>query len=127
MAKRSVRWPIRLVGGRVPLTDSTTTETGDRSESLRQIVRHRCLDGASRNPFRREVEAGDLVFEVLDSNGLRRAEARIRSALAPLEVERRAKIVSIRATAQPGSGKINVAVSYIDLEVGERRELEIAR
>lgn len=129
MPKRSVRWPLRLVRGRVELTPDPVAPGGnvDRGESLRQIVRARLLDTSSAHPFRPLVGLGDVAFRLSDPRERSAAVDRIVASFAGLERARRAKIVSVEIDPPGEGGKVRVRCSYYDLELGQLRDLEVER
>lgn len=124
MPKRSVRWPFRIVGGKVPWTADPMLPGADRAESLRQIIRARFLDVSTRHPWRAPDGLPDLAFTIADARRCSAIRERVVAFFRGLEGRRRAKLISVEVS--PRDGRIVGRCSYLDLEEGRREELEVA-
>lgn len=124
--KRTLRWPISVVGGRAQLTADPDAPNADPDDALGQVIALRLLDNRSGNPF--DVRAGlqfDPTFQRFDGAAMAQVDAAVRAQFRELESSRRARLVSLTMTH--ADGVLDLQIEYVNLETGLRRGLEVSR
>lgn len=123
--RRTIRWPPRIVGGRVVMTADPEVEDSDPNEALIQTMALGLLPGTSTNPWndRDRIGVDDQTFSAVDGPQRRIRRALVERRFRLLERERRAKLVSVQESTR--SGETVVRIEYDNLETGERVATEV--
>lgn len=124
MAKRSIEWPPRVVGGRLAMTPDVTTG-GSPTVALGQIVALSLLDAGNANPFNATDELGvaDPTFSPMSAGGQAVIRARVQKQFARLARERRARLVAL--AFERSEDVLTAVLTYDDLETGGRERLQV--
>lgn len=118
------------------MTSDPADPRGNLGEALEQLIAMRLLPQNSRNPWNKRDRLGteDRTYRSSQREDIARLEADVRRHFDELETQRRARLVSVstrREATEADTGRdrsrLVVAVEFDDLELQQRRRLEVSR
>ena len=128
--KRTIRWPPKVRGGRLPMTEDPESDPLDADAALRQIIRLNLLDGTSGNPWGGQAGGAGLQDQTFARNAPTTKaviRSKVRRVFQSLERTHRAKLVGLEFPRDPDRpARLVVRIVYSNLETGGRQSMEIA-